>query len=220
MVREHIIEFHEHNIKHNLNNNFQNLFCYISSISAEKNETKSRRTLAFKYEIQAVRIFQRFRILTSMFNRAFDICIVAQMVLINILITVAAFGCIKYFGILNYGSYARLLISVVIGVVNSVIQTPQSGLINLKCETFRRIINHKIVLLVTESNRNPRRITIKYLKYLIVGCWDMKINLGGFYSYKMSTLITFFDIIVNNTITLLITFQSHHSKPEFIGDLF
>ncbi len=45
----------------------------------------------------------------------------------------------------------------------------------------------------------------KKLEYYLKACRDLRITFGGFYHYQKWTIFSFFDIIVNNAITLLLT---------------
>ncbi len=161
--------------------------------------------------IRAIGTFRHFQILNLVFNQTFDITVAAHMVITSVIITSAAFGSIKYLGRLETISYTRLPLFAGLGITYACLQTPQSGVINTYCQSVRRIYKTRFLSefkMLRGSKATPQLRTIKYTEYLLRVGRDMRVNLGGFYWFKKSTLFTFLDIIAQNTINLLITFHS------------
>jgi len=80
---------------------------------------------------------------------------------------------------------------------------PQGGVIQGLNTEFRRIYRNKV-------EASAEFLSVKEEKELhcyVHNCRNMNVEFGGFYYFNKSTIFSYFDIIVNNTINMLITFS-------------
>ena len=148
-----------------------------------------------------INIYRRFQLFVHEYNYSLDICMVLHMLLINTAITVTLYGTIRYYGTLDI---IALLSLPGIGIPCSVFAVtayPNGGVLQSYAEKFRRVYRKKIQSYNTLSSNEE-----KELNYYITVSRNVNITFGSFYNYNKSTIFTFFDIIIYNTITLLLAF--------------
>ena len=126
---------------------------------------------------------------------------VLQMLLMNILITITLYASIKYYGTLDTFAFLSLPGLGVPCSAVAIITYPNAAVLQFYSEKFRRFFRKKI-----ESCKYLTRQEKKELNYYVTVSRDIVVSFGSFYNYNKSTIFTFFDIIVRNTIDLRLAF--------------
>jgi len=179
---------------------------WLCSLSLNSRDTDNGKYMVTSRNLRhfgnAVHVYRHFQLLIMECNRCFQICMVLQMVLTNLMITVCLYTSIKYFGVMDLvASLWAPCIGIPCAGFAISIYTPGGKVLTWNSE-FRRYYRN-----MAESCDSLTRKEQKEIHCYIENCRNMNFTFGSFYYFKKSTIFTYFDIIANNTISMLITFS-------------
>jgi hypothetical protein len=125
---------------------------------------------------------------------------VLHKLMLSAITTVTLYGSIRFFGHLDLLVYIWLPGLGVAAAAFPFIAYPIAGRLSVSSQNFREMYTRKV-----QFSKVLGRKEKKKFEYYLKVCRDLRITFGGFYHYQKWTIFSFFDIIVNGAITLLLT---------------